>query len=378
MEPAEVVTVVADEFPNQVKKKLECRKREEIERKKDKDIPFPVVYFGFIFGFIFTHQSMVYDTLPTQKEYQDSMIFPTRLSMLYLPLMSVFVICPMLFFWRAFLKENVFEELAKNWAGLPPKTMKSEKFCEQGWLALHYTMVTSLGYVVLRNKPWWPPVISTDAMLAISASQADREADHEDLGLSLLYAVQLGFYTLELATLLATKNRRSDAAMYFFHHIYTIILMFFSWMSYNQRVGSIVLFLHDVGDIFLPIGKCYTYAEEHIRETRSKASYEMHKTIGMAFFVMFVIAFAIPRLILYGSLIYQSVDNFHWNSCCGVDLATGYCGTCYVGHFWGTFLTGILALLYPMHVYWFYLIVKMATRLLLAPGKYNDVRSDDE
>jgi len=370
MEPVKMVAVVPSESD------LRLKEEKKRQKRKSNELPFPVVYFGFIQGFIVLNHRMMYENLPTWEQH--SYIYIPTLDTLFLPAVSFFIICPALYLWRSFVKSHVFEVMAKKWAGLPPRTLKSEKFCEQGWLALHYTLVTTLGYVLLREKPWWPPAISSEAMLAMAGTQKEREADHQDIALSILYAVQLGFYTLELVTLLTQKYRRSDAGMYFFHHIYTIILLACSWTTYNQRIGSLVLFLHDIGDIFLPIGKCYSYAEDHIRVTRSKRTYEIHKIIGMGFFVMFVITFAIPRLLLYGSLIYQGIEKFHWNSCCGANLLTGFCGPCKIGHFWNTFLTVILALLYPMHVFWFYLIVKMAIRLLLAPGKYEDVRSDEE
>jgi hypothetical protein len=164
--------------------------------------------------------------------------------------------------------------------------------------------------------------------------------------------------------------------MYFFHHVFTIFLMAGSWASYNHRIGSLVLFCHDIGDIFLPIGKCYTYAEEHIRLTQSASSYGRHKVVGMSFFVLFVINFAIPRLIIFGSLTYFGFFKHAWFQCCG--MSEGYCGRCTMASFWNKSLTATLGLLYPMHVYWFYLIVKMAARLLCAPGEYDDVRSGSE
>jgi len=157
-----------------------------------------------------------------------------------------------------------------------------------------------------------------------------------------------------------------------------LMLMIGSWFSYNHRIGTLVLFLHDIGDIFLPIGKCYTYAEEHIRITKSKRQYDMHKAIGMGSFVIFVVAFAIPRLLLYGSLIYQGIFKFGWYRCTSDTWRTGQCVPAHIGEFWPTSLVLLMGLLYPMHVFWFYLIVKMAFRLLFQPGQYDDVRSDDD
>jgi len=348
------------------------------ERNKSKDdIPFPVAYFGFILLFVLSHLNQLYNSLPSWERQLGSPLVP-KFETSKLPLFAFFVMCPTLYMWRSFVKKNVFAPMAKQWAGLPPGTHKYDKFCEQAWLAAHYTLATSVGYFVLREKPWWPPVISLEAEAAITAPNAEREADQHDSSIWLLYSLQLGFYTLELVTLILERKRRSDAVMYFFHHIFTMFLMAGSWVSFHHRVGLLVLFLHDIGDIFLPIGKCYTDAEEHIRTTKTKAEYQMHKMIGMGFFVLFVIGFAIPRLIFFGALVYRAMFLHSWYACCGMDTATGYCGECTMAPLWGTVLVSTLGLLYPMHVYWFYLIVKMAARLLCSPGEYDDVRSDDE
>lgn len=126
----------------------------------------------------------------------------------------------MLFFWEDLLKTRYPSSFAKNWAGLIPETLKYNKFLEQAWLAVHYPVFTLLGYFVIRDKPWWPSVIQESSRLAICATQEERFSDQQDIALLLLYPLQLGFYTLELVTLLTTRNRRNDALIYFFHHIY--------------------------------------------------------------------------------------------------------------------------------------------------------------
>jgi hypothetical protein len=347
--------------------------------KSKEDLPFPLVYFGFILSFLIWNWKFLALEFPSYEEHFVQGKLLPEISTSLLPIFSFCVVCPVLFVWRFFIKQTLMSRIAENWAGLPRHSVKFEKFCEQGWLAVHYTIATSVGYLVLREKPWWPPFLLKSANFAISAPQLEREQDQKDARLWVLYSLQLGFYTLELVTLVFSKHRRSDAVMYFFHHVYTLFLMAGSWISYNHRIGTLVLFLHDIGDIFLPIGKCYTYAEEHIRRTQTKSQYEMHKAIGMGFFVLFVIGFAIPRLILFGGLIYQGFFEFHWYKCCGMSMQDlSVCGKCAMGNIYQTSLLSVLGLLYPMHVYWFYLIVKMAIRLVLAPGKYEDVRSDDE
>ena len=100
-----------------------------------------------------------------------------------------------------------------------------------------------------------------------------------------------------------------------------------SWISYNHRIGTLVLFLHDIGDIFLPIGKCYSYAEKHLRIISTPRRFERHKNTGLLLFVLFVFAFVVPRLFFFGGLIYQAPD-LQWYACCGIDTKSHYCGSC--------------------------------------------------
>jgi ceramide synthetase len=46
---------------------------------------------------------------------------------------------------------------------------------------------------------------------------------------------------------------RKDFWEMFIHHIVTLLLLSFSWSSNLIRVGTLVLILHDVGDIFLEV-----------------------------------------------------------------------------------------------------------------------------
>ena len=355
---------------------------------------FPAVYFGSLLAVAAAFGPAWLATLPSAQAHRASTLPLQSLLPVVSVLFALAALLPVLAAWRRFLKQNVFSEMASQWAGLHPGSVKHDKFVEQAWLAFHYSLITVMEIKVLWDKPWFPPVLWLAQRRAISAPQAEREADQADWGLRIVYMVQLAFYALELVTLLRSKVRRSDFFVYLFHHVYTVLLLAGSWLSFHHRIGSLVLFLHDVGDIFLPIGKCYScvlpgmrhtnntcflpcrYAEDHIRATKSRTAFEFHKNIGTFFFVLFIIFFAIPRLFFFGGLIFQGPSEFKWYSCCGLGANGDECGPCVAGPAWSTGLLTLLGLLYPMHVFWMILILKMAIRVLT--GQYDDVRSEGE
>lgn len=341
---------------------------------------FPQIYFGTLLAFqaqdyfrVFNAHSM-WDSFPPSSTWS---LYHAETSSWKLILVSLFIMTPILFIWRSLLKRFVFGVLAKKCAGAEPGTKLYDKFVEQTWLAFHYGLISVLGAYVLHDEPWFPPLLTKQARMALLAPLHDRMQDQEDLGLQILYLVQLGFYFMELITLCAFRENRarSDAVVYFFHHVYTVFLLLGSWLTLDHRIGSIVLFLHDVGDVFLPVGKCFTYSEPHVRSVYSWQALKLVKACGLMSFVVFVIMFAIPRLFFFGGIVYTGMYELHWGACCGLSLTTGICSTCPTPLF-TALLMSVLGLLLPMHVFWFYLIVKMAYRLVL--GKYQDVRSDDE
>src|SRR5688572_25140649 len=96
--------------------------KEKARRPRNKakdDIPFPIVYFGFLLGFIALNHKKLYDNLVSREGRPNSILIP-RLSTAMLPLFSFFVVYPLLYVWRNFVKKYVFDVWARDWAGLKP------------------------------------------------------------------------------------------------------------------------------------------------------------------------------------------------------------------------------------------------------------------
>ena len=227
-------------------------------------------------------------------------------------------------------------------------TKKIGKFVEALWRFILYVGCCIIGYQTLfvpktaswvldTNEHWdkWPIHIISPPM-------------------DFFYQVELGVYLHLLAW---TEVSRSDAVEMIVHHITTILLLTFSYITNFTRVGASIMLLHDSADVLLESAKCFNYIS---KAKDSKWACKFCDTI----FALFAITFLVTRLIIYPRYIIYSV----------FFEAPNHFGTNWAG-FW--VFSVLLVILQFLHIFWFYLIAKMLWNLA-SKGVEKDVRSDDE
>jgi hypothetical protein len=280
------------------------------------------------------------------------------------------------------LVHRLFLPLATRGSGLVSGSAKCDKYLEQCWLAVYYSVAVCAEVYTLRAvTAHWPPVMTAATRQAVVMSQAAVVAHHAQPEVRAVYLLAYTFYFMELVTLVtsAKARARSDAFVYAIHHVLTVLLISLSYIFMHTHAGLLVLVFHDVGDIFLPVAKCFAYSEEHARAHYSRATFKKVELAGVLFFVLFLLAFAGPRLVLFPVLIYYLAFFGGWSTKDGAfDLTHP--------RTWarkdepvasaGAYLTGMLLLLLPLHVYWFRCALRVAYRAVM--GVYEDERSDDE
>ena len=225
---------------------------------------------------------------------------------------------------------------------------KVVKFVESFWRFLLHTGSCFIGYKTLfvpvtaswildTNQHWdnWPIHSITQAM-------------------EFYYQIQLGCYIHQVCW---TEVSRSDAMEMILHHVTTILLLTFSYITNFTRVGASILLLHDSSDVFLESAKCFNYVS---KAKDSKWACKFCDTI----FALFAITFFVTRLIIYPRYIIYSV----------FFEAPTHFGTNWAG-FW--VFSVLLVILQLLHIFWFYLIAKMLWTLL-STGVEKDERSDDD
>lgn len=253
------------------------------------------------------------------------------------------------------------------WTRNDPKVtpIKLAKYGESLWFFVYYLTVFSSGIIYLWDKEWlWDP----------------RKYWHVDplqvpefpVGLQVIYITQTAFYIGASIVILFLSNARAnhkDKLIMMGHHFVTITLLGISYGFGQHRIGSVVLILHDVSDIFLEGAKLFRYGGF---EGVTNAGFGI---FALVFFVSRLIVF--PLRILYAIIMYYPPGVVYTIAQCNLPIAK--CTepvffTISIPSFW----LALLGTLQCLHIYWFYLIFRMVIKAIAERHVEKDIRSDDE
>ncbi|KAK2706250.1 ceramide synthase 6-like isoform X2 [Artemia franciscana] len=127
---------------------------------------------------------------------------------------------------------------------------KMVKFTETAWRMLFYTVAFVYGLYSLWDKPWFSNIQHCWIGYPFEHTLTDD--------IWCYYMLELSFYWA--LTLQHFQNvRRKDFWEMLVHHLATICLLVFSLVVNFTRVGTLVLVIHDVADIFLEGAKLMRY-----------------------------------------------------------------------------------------------------------------------
>ncbi|KAL0334862.1 UNVERIFIED_CONTAM: LAG1 longevity assurance2 [Sesamum radiatum] len=224
---------------------------------------------------------------------------------------------------------------------------KIVKCSESMWKLTYYATVEFSILATLYHEPWFIDV----------KHYYIGWPDHElKLSLKLIYMCQCGFYIYSIAALLMWETRRKDFSVMMSHHVVTVILIGFSYISRFFRIGAVILALHDASDVFLEAAKVFKYSE---------------KELGASIcFGLFALSWLLLRLIFFPFWVIRSSSYY---SCQVLRLSEPYLLASY--YVFNTMLFTLLV----FHIYWWKLIWAMIMKQLQSRGKVGeDIRSDSE
>lgn len=241
------------------------------------------------------------------------------------------------------------------------KSKKVEQFVAAWCEAIYFSIQIFISLRLFWDAQWfWPSgwaFAMDDGRKGFATNGVDGiPPDHATRDMRAYYVCEFGYYAA-MFLIIFTKKRKKDFWEMVFHHVVTSFLISLSYTFWHHRIGVIVMLLHNAFDPWLNIAKCAHYL----------FSGPLHAIADVSFGLGAVI-FLISRLIMYPIAIYFAW--FHASPVAGESL-------------WEALLEEwvlklLLCFLYPIHIFWFVLILKVAKKALVGGAVQGDERSDSE
>lgn len=208
-------------------------------------------------------------------------------------------------------------------------TANRNKIVNHFFKLLYYSSVSIIGHCICVNLKFFPWELfgNNDFMDIFKDGMPGQLFFYKPEYFDIYYLTTLAFVILDLYYLIFVNERQSDYVLMLLHHVCTISLVSYSFLTNGSHVGVIVFYLHDLTDVFVSI-------------TRITILTDMNDTIKSITAGTLLISFVYFRLVVFGKYIYQTLMYLNdW-------------------HIFNIILWPFLCLLYFMHIYWVYSIAK--------------------
>lgn len=227
------------------------------------------------------------------------------------------------------------------------KQVKIAKCSESMWKLAYYASVEAFVLSIAYHESWF-----------IDTNQYLRGFPNHELksSVKLLYMCQCGFYIYSIGALLTWETRRKDFSIMMSHHIITIFLISYSYITSFFRIGAVVLALHDASDVFLEAAKVFKYSGKELGAS--------------VLFGCFAISWVILRLFFFPFYVIRTTS---YDFIKVLMVSDDSNGTQY--YVYNTMLMTLLI----FHIYWWIMISLMIRRQLKNKGQVGeDIRSDSD
>ena len=213
-----------------------------------------------------------------------------------------------------------------------------------------YTGITIFGYWVLKDLPYFPKSMGGKGyMPAMFLPGFPNSYFHEKPPLfNFYYNLNLAYFVCDFIFLFISEKNQSDFVNMLLHHICTISLIIFSFITNYSNIGCLVIFCHMESDILL-------HTERFLLQT-DKSIYVL-TVVG----IIFVSNFIYMRQYVFGDMIYTIYKYITWK--------------------WGiitTMLWLFLVILYIMHLRWSYILLYKTSELVFEKKRIKDDIKFDE
>ena len=206
-----------------------------------------------------------------------------------------------------------------------------------------YTAITLYGYQVLKNLPYFPKsMLGNGHMEHIFLKGFPESYFHERSPLFILYYnISLAYFVNDLIFLFISE-RQSDFIIMFLHHICSISLIIFSYITNYSNIGSLVIFCHMQSDILMHLTRFLIQTDTNLI---------IIGFIGLSFTSNFIYM----RQFVFGKMIWVIMKYITWK--------------------WGIITTTLwlfLVILYIMHLRWSYILLYKLRELITTKKNMGD------
>ncbi|ORX75762.1 LAG1-domain-containing protein [Anaeromyces robustus] len=131
----------------------------------------------------------------------------------------------------------------KNW---PDRDSKVEKCATQIYKTLNYIALSVIGYYLLKDESYFPKSLGGHG--DVEEMWKDLPYQNQTKNIYYYYVIALSYHLHSLIDQFKYYGKPSFGDM-MLHHIITIGLILFSFFNNYPRIGTLVLFIHDISDI---------------------------------------------------------------------------------------------------------------------------------
>ena len=230
----------------------------------------------------------------------------------------------------------------------------AESLREQVW----YSTSLFFWWRCLGHQPWLLDLSTCFSVDCVTGrTWTGGIGDRIPVEFQFIYFAELAWYIGGFISLLLDPKKK-DFKQMAVHHVATIVLLGGSCFVGQHQIGAVVYFLHNISDPFLHWAKLLNYIGPAL--------------LGGDFlcnlaFLGYMLSFFVTRLVYYPYLMYTA------------EFAGPGWGRGGQPNTWAeAILIRFLVVLFPIHLYWFSLIVRVAYKSLTVGIPVKDERSDEE
>lgn len=203
------------------------------------------------------------------------------------------------------------------------------KFC-------YMSSIVAWGFHILLDAPWFPAELGGKGDVKkcwFNGSPYQSQMPNQQF----YYLIQLSYHLHSLVFQIYLSHREDFWEMAL-HHTVTIALIFGSYVMGEQRVGTLVLIVHDIGDVT-------SYLVKFMVDT------DFTKTT-LSFYGLLLATWGYTRLYVYPAVIIATISNDAPESCVGGNTNI-------------TIFKGLLWCLFGLHCYWYTLFLAMGYHYII-------------